>query len=138
MNGEPSVFTRILDGEIPGQIVHRDDLAAVICTIQPFTPGHVMVIPVRQVDHLWDLEPATYAHVMELANRMAHAIRAAYPEYPRIGMAVEGFEVPHAHVHVFGMRAGFSETLPARGESLPFADQSDLAVVADTLRAQLG
>lgn len=134
---EQSVFSKILAGAIPGEIIYRDDTVAVICTIQPFNPGHVLVIPVTQVDHLWDLDSETYSHLMHVAQEMALTIRSAYPEYCRIGMAVEGFEVPHAHVHVFGMHAGFSKTLPPQGESVPIATSEDLHIAAEKLRAYL-
>ena len=135
---EPSVFARILAGELPGEIIHRDETVAALLTIQPFNPGHVLVVPTEQVDHLWDLPEDTYAQVFAVARRMAEAIRAAWPEYARVGMAVEGFEVPHAHVHVFGMNTGFQGTLPQKGESVPFADAEDLADAAGRLRAALG
>lgn len=137
MSPAPSVFTRILSGDLPGQVIYRDNIAASLLTIQPFTPGHMLVVPLEQVDHLWDLDGATYDHVMGIARLMAKTIRAAYPEYRRIGMAVEGFEVPHAHVHVFGMDAGFQHTLPAPGEEQPFADPDELVRVAHSLRTYL-
>lgn len=134
---EPSVFTRILAGEIPGEILHRDDVAAALLTIQPFTPGHVLVIPVAQVDHLWDLDEETYGHVMALAHRIGKAIRVAYPEYRRVGVAVEGFEVPHAHVHVFGTNAGMRQLLADVPAPIPFATPAEMAEVAGRLRAAL-
>lgn len=135
---ERSVFSLILAGEIPGQIIYRDDVAAVLLTIEPFTEGHMLVIPVEQVDHLWDLDDASYAHVMATAKRMALVLRQAYPEYPRIGEAVEGFAVPHAHVHIFGMHAGMDAVLrefKARDDAM--ATPEELATVAEKLRAAL-
>lgn len=135
---EPSVFTRILDGDIPGQVIVRDDTAAALLTIEPFTPGHVLIVPVQQVDHLWDLDEETYVHVMALARRMAHVIRRAYPEYKRIGEAVEGFEVPHAHVHIFGMSSGMGTLIPEFQERQDrMATPEQLAAVAERLRSAL-
>ena len=99
---EPSVFTKILNGEIEQHILFKDDLCFVILTHEPMTPGHLMVIPREEIDHLWDVEDDLYKHLMMIAKKMALRMRQVY-DYKRIGMIVEGFGVPHAHVHVFGL-----------------------------------
>ena len=134
---QPSVFTRILDGELPGEIIYRSDSVAALLTIRPFTPGHLLVIPTAQVDHLWDLDPDTYAQIMDTARHMATVLRRAYPEYSRIGMIVEGFEVPHAHVHVSGLNSGISTTIRRYDGEIPLASDAELALVAAKLRAAL-
>ncbi len=99
---EPSVFTHILNGDIQQHILFKDDLCFVILTHEPMSPGHLMVIPRKQIDHLWDVEDDLYKHLMMTAKKMALKMRQEY-DYKRIGMIVEGFGVPHAHIHVFGL-----------------------------------
>lgn len=99
---EDSVFTMILNGKIPGEVIHQDNECFVLLTVQPFTPGHMLVVPRQQVDSLWDLPDDMYLHIMSVAKQMQAKLAAAYPTYKRVGMLVEGFGVPHAHVHVYG------------------------------------
>ena len=99
---EDSVFTMILNGKIPGEVVYQDDECFVLLTVQPFTEGHMLVVPKAQVDSLWDLPDDTYQHLLAVVKQMQAKLKSAYPSYKRIGMLVEGFGVPHAHVHVFG------------------------------------
>ncbi|MGL4831668.1 MAG: HIT family protein [Propionibacteriaceae bacterium] len=134
---QPSVFTRILHGELPGEIIYRSDSVAALLTIRPFTPGHLLVIPTAQVDHLWDLDSDSYAQVMDTARHMAEVLRRAYPEYSRIGMIVEGFEVPHAHVHVLGLDSGISTMIRRHDSEPPLAAGAELTLVAAKLRAAL-
>ena len=94
-----SIFTRIIDGEIPGRIIWADDVCVVMVDIRPLHPGHCLVIPRAEVDQWTDLDTATVEHLM----RVAHLIGAAQRESvrcERIGLMIAGFEVPHAHVHV--------------------------------------
>jgi diadenosine tetraphosphate (Ap4A) HIT family hydrolase len=99
---EPSIFTKIIGGEIKQHILYQDSQCFVILTHEPLTPGHLMVIPREQIDHLWDVEDDLYQHLMAVSKKMALKIREVY-DYKRVGMIVEGFGVPHAHVHVFGL-----------------------------------
>ncbi len=94
-----SVFTRVLGGELPGRFVHRDERAAAFLTIAPINPGHVLVVPVQEVDSWTDLEPDLAAHVFLVAQRVAKAVEAVYSPR-RVGLVVAGLEVPHAHLHV--------------------------------------
>ncbi len=96
----PSVFTRIITGELPGRFVWRDDVVVAFLTIEPIRPGHVLVVPRAEVDHWIDLEPATWARVAEVARVIGLALRDAMGA-PRVGQMIAGFEVPHVHVHVF-------------------------------------
>ena len=95
----PTVFTRILNGEIPGTFVWRDERCAAFMSINPMAHGHVLVIPIAEVDHWVDLDPADAAHVFAVAQHIATAHRTAFaPE--RVGLIIAGYEVPHTHVHV--------------------------------------
>jgi histidine triad (HIT) family protein len=107
---EPSIFTKILSGEIKQEIIYQDNLCFVILTHEPFTPGHALVIPVEQVDHLWDVEDALYLHLMEVAKKIALKLRAVH-SYERVGLIVEGYGVPHAHIHVFGYEQPLEPTI---------------------------
>lgn len=97
---EPSVFTRIINGEIPGRFVYRDDSVVAFLTIEPIDYGHVLVVPVEQVDRWTDLDPQVWAHVCEIAQIVGKAV-VDFSGAPRAGVIIAGFEVPHTHVHVF-------------------------------------
>jgi diadenosine tetraphosphate (Ap4A) HIT family hydrolase len=94
-----SVFTKIINGEIPGHFVYRDDRAIAIMTIAPIAAGHVLVIPIEEIDH-WDDVPAPLAaHLMNVSQKVAKAIKKTFPCL-RVGMVIAGLEVPHTHLHV--------------------------------------
>jgi histidine triad (HIT) family protein len=97
---EDSIFTKIIRGEIPCYRVYEDDKTLAFLDIHPIRPGHVLVIPKIQVDHLWDLEEEYYAAVMTTVNKVARRVKEVL-EPLRVGLHVSGFDVPHAHVHVF-------------------------------------
>jgi histidine triad (HIT) family protein len=96
----PTVFTQIIDGDLPGRIVWSDDEVAAFLTIAPLTAGHTLVVPRTETDDWTRLDPALWASVMEVSRRIGAAVRQAF-DAPRAGLVVAGFEVPHAHVHVF-------------------------------------
>jgi histidine triad (HIT) family protein len=95
-----SVFTKIIRGEIPANKIYEDDLTLAFLTIAPVQSGHTLVIPKKQIDHLWDLPDEDYRAVMETAKKVANRMREVFPEKSRIGVKVVGEEVPHAHVHL--------------------------------------
>ena len=94
-----TLFTRIIDGEIPGRFVWRDDKAVAFLTIAPLAPGHVLVVPIEEVDHWIDLDPDLLAHVMEVARTIGRAQQEVFKP-TKVGVLVVGEEVPHAHVHL--------------------------------------
>ncbi len=100
----PSVFTRIIDGELPGRFVWRDDEVVAFLSIGPLAPGHTLVVPRAEVDHWLDLDPRTWQRVSEVTRIVGQAIQAAF-DPPRVGTAIAGFEVPHCHVHVTPMQS---------------------------------
>jgi histidine triad (HIT) family protein len=97
----PTIFTRIIDGEIPGRFVWKDPEVVAFLTIEPFTPGHTLVVPRAEIDHWIDMDPALNAKVFEVARQVGKAIDAAF-DYRRVGVLIAGDEVPHTHVHVIG------------------------------------
>ena len=94
-----SVFTRILNGEIPSYKVAETVHCYAFLDINPLKEGHTLVIPKKEVDYLFDLDEALYTELMLFARKVAVAVRAAVP-CKRVGVAVLGMEVPHAHIHL--------------------------------------
>lgn len=127
-----TLFTKIIDGEIPAQLVWRDEVCAAFLDIEPLTPGHALVVPRVEVDHWVDLPAGTLAHVMDVAARVGRAQQAAF-DAPRVGVIVQGFEVPHAHVHVFPASGPEDFDMTRTTDRSP----EDLAVDAELLRAAL-
>ncbi len=108
----PTLFTRIIDGEIPGRFVWSDEACVAFATIAPISDGHVLVVPRAEVDRFTTASDELLAHLMGVARRIGAAQEAAF-DAPRAALLVAGFEVPHLHLHV----------LPAWGEAhLSFAD----------------
>lgn len=94
-----TVFSRIIGGELPGTFVWRDPEVVALLSINPLAPGHVLVVPVTEVEHWIDLDAETAGHVFEVARLIAIAQDAAF-DIERVGLIVAGYEVPHTHVHV--------------------------------------
>jgi len=99
----PSVFTMIINGDLPGRFVYSDDEVVAFLTIEPMTPGHTLVVPRAEVDKWQDVEPALINKVMAVAQRIGKAVCAAF-DADRAGLIIAGLEVPHLHVHVFPAR----------------------------------
>jgi diadenosine tetraphosphate (Ap4A) HIT family hydrolase len=95
----PTIFTRIINGEIPGTFVWRDDVCVAFLSINPLAHGHVLVVPRAEVDHWVDLPVEVTTHLMAVSHAIGQAQQAAFP-CERIGLIVAGYEVPHVHVHV--------------------------------------
>lgn len=97
-----TIFSRIIDGELPGRFVWRDDRCAAFLSINPLRAGHTLVVPRAEVDHWVDLDPATNAHLMSVAQEIARAQMDAFTP-TRVGLMIAGLEVPHVHLHVVPM-----------------------------------
>lgn len=98
----PSIFSKIISREIPGHIVAEDDHYIAFLDINPLVLGHTLVVPKQEVDFIFDLDDDALAGLHVFAKKVAHAIKKAVP-CRRIGVAVIGLEVPHAHVHLVPM-----------------------------------
>ena len=98
-----TVFTKIIQGEIPGRFVYEDDEIVAFLTIEPMTQGHTLVVPRAEVDEWQNLEPALFGRVMEVSQRIGRAVCMAFGA-ERAGVIIAGLEVPHLHVHVFPAR----------------------------------
>ncbi|WP_311136887.1 nuclease A inhibitor family protein [Hymenobacter sublimis] len=99
----PSIFSRIVSGELPAYKVAEDDQHLAFLDITPLVEGHTLVIPKKEVDYIFDLPPAELAALHQFAQRVAKGVKAAVP-CKRIGVAVIGLEVPHAHIHLIPMK----------------------------------
>lgn len=95
----PSIFTRIVQGEIPSYKIAEDEHFYSFLDINPNAKGHTLVIPKQEVNKLFDLDKETYARLMDFSYRVAKALEKTIP-CERIGMSVIGLEVPHVHVHL--------------------------------------
>lgn len=98
-----TLFTRIIDGELPGRFVHADERCVAFLTIAPLQPGHTLVVPRDEVDHWIDLDPDVAAHLMRVAQRIGVAQQRAFSP-ARVGLIIAGMEVPHTHLHVVPIR----------------------------------
>lgn len=111
---EDSIFTKIINGDIPSHKIYEDDMTFAFLDISPIAPGHTLVVPKKQVESLWDLDDSTYQDVMtttkKIATRMKQQLQVEY-----VGVQVIGVDVPHAHVHL-----------------IPFNDVSDYHNIPDT------
>ncbi|AGT90774.1 HIT family protein [Rhodococcus erythropolis CCM2595] len=96
----PSVFSAIINGDLPGRFVWEDDDVVAFLTIAPVTQGHVLVVPRAEVDQWQDVDPELFAKVTAVARTLGQALRKAF-DAPRAGLLIAGLEVPHLHVHVF-------------------------------------
>lgn len=121
----PSVFTRIIAGELPGRFVHEDERCVAFLSIEPLSPGHLLVVPRAEIDHWLDLPPDLAAHLFAVAQRLGGALQAAFsPE--KVGLMIAGLEVRHVHLHLVPIR---------RLGDLNFANADKQAQAADLDRA---
>ena len=98
-----TVFTKIINGEIPGRFVYEDADIVAFLTIAPMTQGHTLVVPREELDNWQDIEPAAFVRVMEVSQLIGKAVCKAF-DTERSGVIIAGLEVPHLHVHVFPAR----------------------------------
>ncbi|HEU5187730.1 MAG TPA: HIT family protein [Candidatus Saccharimonadales bacterium] len=97
---QPSIFSKIISGEIPSHKVYEDDRTFAFLDIHPAQPGHTLVVPKKQVDRLEELPVQDYRAVMETVQKVMHRVVEVFgPEY-RACLKLEGFDVPHAHIHI--------------------------------------
>jgi histidine triad (HIT) family protein len=99
-----SIFTRIIRGDIPCYKLAEDARYCSFLDVRPIARGHALVVPKEEIDYLFDLSPETLSGLLPFAQRVASALRQTIP-CKRIGMAVLGMEVPHAHIHLIPLNA---------------------------------
>ncbi|MHA7650376.1 HIT family protein [Mycobacterium sp. ML4] len=98
-----SIFTKIINREIPGRFVYEDDDVVAFLTIEPMTQGHTLVVPRAEIDQWQNVDPPAFARVMEVSQLIGKAVTRAFSA-DRAGVIIAGLEVPHLHVHVFPAR----------------------------------
>lgn len=125
-----SIFTRIINREIPGHIIAEDDKFIAFLDVMPLVHGHVLVVPKQETDYIFDLDDETLSGLYVFAKKVAAAQRKVI-SCKRIGIAVIGLEVPHAHVHLVPMSSvgDINFTQPKLKPS-----QDELASVAEKIR----
>jgi histidine triad (HIT) family protein len=127
-----SVFTKIISDEIPSHKIAETDEFLAFLDAFPCAPGHTLVIPKKEVDYIFDLDDDLFIGLMKFAKSLEPAIKAAVP-CKRVGVAVIGLEVPHAHVHLIPMNSmsdmNFNKKLSPTHE--------DLAKIADKIKAEI-
>src|SRR3954468_1916446 len=128
----PTIFTRIINGEIPGRFVWKDDDVAAFLTIEPMMPGHTLVVTREEIDHWIDLEPELNAHLFRVAQLIGKAQDAEWHPQ-RVGVLIVGEAVPHVHVHVVPINQPNELTFAhAHG-----ASDAELDDAADRIRTRL-
>ena len=129
----PSIFSRIIQGEIPARFIWRDDVCVAFMDVRPLNRGHVLVVPRAEIDHWADLDAKTVRHLMTVAHRIALAQQSTLSA-SRVGLMIAGFEVPHTHIHLVPIDS--MEHLDfAQAETNP--DPEDLNAVAILLSSFL-
>ncbi|WP_341251769.1 HIT family protein [Euzebya pacifica] len=98
----PTLFTKIIEGDLPGRFVWEDDVCVAFLTINPLTPGHTLVVPREEVDHWLDAPAALRSHLFEVSHTIGRAIEAAWAP-TKVGLMIAGLEVPHLHIHLAGI-----------------------------------
>jgi diadenosine tetraphosphate (Ap4A) HIT family hydrolase len=94
-----TVFTKIINGDIPGRFVWADDQVVGFLSINPLGPGHTLVVPREEIDQWIDAPPGLFEHAMTTARAIGTVVRDLW-QPPRVALMIAGFEVPHLHVHV--------------------------------------
>lgn len=129
-----SIFTKIVKGEIPSYKVAEDENYLAFLDIFPLKRGHVLVIPKVEVDYLFDLDSQTYTGLWQFAHKVAAGVEAAVP-CKRVGIAVLGMEVPHAHIHLVPLH--HEGDLSFANPKLKFTPE-EFAETAAAIRATVG
>lgn len=126
-----SVFTKIINREIPGRFVYEDDDVVAFLTIEPMTQGHTLVVPRAEIDNWQDVDASVFANVMAVAQRIGKAQSKAF-DVERTGLIIAGLEVPHLHVHVFPARnlSDFGFAGVDRNPSPESLDEAQAKIVA--------
>lgn len=125
-----SIFSKIINGEIPSHKIAEDDKFFAFLDVFPLVPGHVLVVPKKETDYVFDIEDADLAAMMVFAKNVAKVLKQAMP-CKRIGVAVIGLEVPHAHIHLVPMNSAddLNFTRPKLNPS-----QDELKQIAEKIR----
>lgn len=94
-----TIFTRIIEGQIPGTFVYRDSLCVAFLSINPLAEGHVLVVPIEEIDHWIDMSPELSTHLFAVSHTISRAISQVFP-CARVGLLIAGYEINHCHIHL--------------------------------------
>lgn len=129
-----TLFTKIINGDLPGRFVYRDDMCVAFLTIAPICPGHTLVVPRLEVDHWVDLPDELAGHLAIVARKIGAAQMTAF-EAERISLIIAGLEVPHTHLHVLPITSEADIDFRKANSAV---DPAELDQAAKALRAALG
>lgn len=130
-----SIFTKIINREIPGHFIYEDDFCVAILDKFPAVKGQSLVIPKKEIDYAFDLDDDSYIHLFKIAKKIAQASDTAL-DAARTCLVVEGFDVPHVHIKIYPM----TDTATALGKIMPEgkeAPDEELSAVATQIRMAL-
>jgi histidine triad (HIT) family protein len=128
-----SVFTMIINGDLPARFVWKDERCVAFLSINPLAPGHTLIVPRDEVDHWIDLDSDLYQHVMDVARKLGKALDLGFRPN-KVAMLIAGLEVAHAHIHVVPIE-GMHDLDADNANLAPNPD--DLDAAADRVRAAL-
>jgi histidine triad (HIT) family protein len=129
----PTVFSRIIDGELPAHFVWKDDKCVAFLSINPLAPGHVLVVPRAELDHWIDLDAVLLAHLSNVSRTIGRALQEVF-DPKKVGLMLAGLEIPHVHYHVVPIN-GVHDLDFANADPNPRAE--DLVAAATKIRAAL-
>ncbi|CAB4597631.1 MAG: HIT domain-containing protein [Actinobacteria bacterium] len=129
-----TLFTKIIDGDLPGRFVYRDDVCVAFLTIAPICPGHTLVVPRLEIDHWVDLPDEVAGHLAIVARKIGAAQMDAF-NAERISLIIAGLEVPHTHLHVLPITSEADIDFRKADSSV---DPAELDRSANALRTALG
>lgn len=128
---KPTIFTKIINGNIPSHKVYEDDKTFAFLDIHPVTEGHVLVVPKKQVEFIWDLDPSDYQAVMATVQKVGAHLREVL-SVPYVGLRVVGVDVPHAHVQIIPFTE--ASELDYHPDMTAEPDHNALAALAEKIR----
>lgn len=129
----PTLFTRIITGELPGRFVWRDEHCVAFLSIQPIRPGHTLVVPRAEIDHWSDMPQPLSAHVFEVARGISLAMRHGF-KCEKVGLSIVGLEVRHTHLHLMQLDQPSDVDFGRQRKDVPAAE---FDAAASTIRAAL-
>jgi histidine triad (HIT) family protein len=129
-----TIFTKVIQGELPGRFVYRDDTCVAFLTIAPICPGHTLVVPRAEIDHWIDLPDEIAGHLTVVAKKIGVAQTTAFGA-ERISLIIAGLEVPHTHLHVLPIHSEADIDFRKADSSV---DPAVLDDIAARLRTALG
>ena len=130
----PSVFTMIIEGDLPGTFVWKDEQCVAFMSINPISFGHTLVVPRDEIDHWIDVPSILQQHLFDVARKIAVAQKQAFNSR-RVGMVIAGFEVPHTHIHLIPMNTMADMDFSLAANSV---DLKDLDSAAQQIKSRLG